>query len=285
MSDGGVGGVSAGKIAGYLRNPARYRIETYDSLPSTNTLVLERARTGEPQWFVAAASGQSAGRGTGGRSFFSPHGAGVYFSVLLRPERPADAVSFITPAAAVAAAESVEELTGVKTGVKWVNDVYCAGKKVCGILTECVLGVSGRVEYAALGIGINITRPEGGMPAGLGDKAGYLYGGGGVSGDREAPEDMAEKLTAAVLERFADYYDDPGGGGLLDKYRSRSVVIGGDVDVMAPGGKYRARAVEIDDVYRLVVRRPDGMREALASGEVSVLRPAACGIPAGQWER
>ena len=145
--------LSAEGIFRRLKNRS-LRIEYLPVAGSTNTLAKERAAAGEPEGLVIAAGEQTAGRGRMGRSFYSPAGTGLYMSLLLRPKCTAAECALLTGAAAVAAAESVEALTGRRTAIKWVNDVLLEGRKICGILTETALDPgSGRPDWAVVGIG------------------------------------------------------------------------------------------------------------------------------------
>lgn len=201
---------------------------------------------------VLIAGAQSAGRGRMSRSFASPEG-GLYMSVLLRPESVEKALS-LTPRAAVAVARAIEELTGCRTGIKWVNDVLIGGKKVCGILAEAVAGESLSV---VLGIGVNIAEPPGGFPEELRGTAGTIFA--------NAPALARERLAAGILNGlFADEFD------VYREYIRRSAVVGRSVTVSRGGESYAAYALAIDSHFRLVVEREDGTRESLNSGEVSV---------------
>jgi BirA family biotin operon repressor/biotin-[acetyl-CoA-carboxylase] ligase len=263
------GVLSAPGICKYLAAGHPFRVETFDCLPSTITAVAERAGRGEAQWLVVAANSQSAGKGRHGRSFYSPPDSGIYFSVLLRPRADMAGPQNITAAAAVAVAEAVEAVSGERAGIKWVNDVLCGGKKVCGILTEASVDMeSGGLAYAVLGVGINITQPAGGF-------AGELNGvAGAVFGSRAAPADVRNRLIADVLTRFEAYYSDQGERRFLPAYRERSVVTGREVEIVSGGGVKRAFALGIDDECRLAVRYEDGSAESLAAGEVRIKLPA-----------
>ncbi len=242
-----------------------FHIEVMKSVDSTNTAVKALATQGAPEGTVIAAEEQTGGRGRLGRRFYSPAGTGVYFSVLLRPYVKALDATLITTAAAVAVASSIETVTGTDAKIKWVNDVFCHGKKVCGILTEGAFDMeSGGLEYAVLGIGINIKRPAGGYPPEISHVAGAVY----ESGEPEA--ETRSRLIAAVLTKFWVYYNNLTDKAFLPEYRSRSFVIGKDVDVIMGDALRKARAVDIDDECRLVVRYEDGVIEALSSGEVSI---------------
>ena len=156
--------LSAPGIQKYLKDPA-LQITVQSSVTSTNTLLKQAAENGAPEGTVLVAEEQTAGRGRLGRSFYSPAGTGVYFSLVLRPAFSAAESSLITTCAAVAAAGAMEEISGHPTQIKWVNDIYTAGRKVCGILTEAAIDMeSGGLQYAVLGIGINLLKPENDFP-------------------------------------------------------------------------------------------------------------------------
>jgi BirA family biotin operon repressor/biotin-[acetyl-CoA-carboxylase] ligase len=116
---------------------------------------------------VVVATYQSGGRGRLGRTFFSPKG-GLYLSVLLPMGFTLESAQLITSAASVAALEAIEHVSGKQCLIKWVNDLYWEGKKVCGILTEGVLGVeSGSLSAVVVGIGINFCIPQAAFPEDL----------------------------------------------------------------------------------------------------------------------
>ena len=133
------------------------QVEVVDRLPGTNAALRARAENGAPEGLVLIAQAQSAGRGRGGHSFFSPQG-GLYLSILLRPEIGLRQAVRLTAMAAVAACRAAEKVSGAELRIKWVNDLWRDGRKVCGILTEAALDMeSGMLDYAVLGLGFNIT--------------------------------------------------------------------------------------------------------------------------------
>ena len=243
------------------RLPAgRYMVSVFGEVTSTNTLLKEQAAAGAPEGTVLIASAQSAGRGRMGRSFFSPEDTGLYMSLLLRPAGLSD-VQLVTTAAAVAVSEAVEEETGILTGIKWVNDLYADGKKVCGILTEGTF-CGGTLNWCVLGIGINVYPPKAGFPSALTEKAGALL--------TERIPGLRERLAAAILLRFSAYYDLLSEKPHLGAYRSRCFLMNRSVDVLLPEGGRRAVVAGIDDDFGLSVRYDDGSCAVLRSGEVSL---------------
>ena len=229
-----------------------------DEVTSTSDIVAQRARAGGPEGLCVIAARQTAGRGRRGRGFFSP-ASGLYMSVLLRPCVPADDAQMTTVAAAVAAAEAIEALSGRETRIKWVNDILIEGRKVCGILTESDI-VDGRIAHSVLGIGVDIEEPEGGFPAEIAAVAGAVFPRGG--GDRL-------RLAEEILNRFFAYYERLREREYMPAYRSRSSVLGRTVTILGEGGG-PVEAVAIDDDAALIVRTGSGELRRLFAGEVSV---------------
>ncbi len=244
---------------------SRVELEILPACGSTNLVIKEKANTlGEGH--VVIAGEQTAGRGRYGRTFLSPGGTGLYMSVLLRPKLSAEDAVMITTAAAVAVCRAIEELTPDKPTIKWVNDVLVNGKKVCGILTEASFDMeSGALDYAVLGVGINVTESDGGFPQELADIAGAIL--------QNREHDMRCRLASSFLRHFFDIYDTFPSRSFVEEYRIRSFLPGRPILVLRQGTSVPAKAVAIDDRCRLIVRYADGSEEALSSGEVSV-RPA-----------
>ncbi|MBQ7322784.1 MAG: biotin--[Clostridia bacterium] len=239
----------------------RIAIDVYDELDSTNSEAKRRARAGDRRPTLILAESQSGGRGRMGRSFFSPAGAGIYMTYLWHPDAAAiDAVS-VTTAASVAvlrALLTLPALHGRELGIKWVNDVYLDGKKVCGILTEAVTDpASGRVTSVLVGIGINVLPTA--FPPELADIATAI--GGDV--DRST-------LAAAVLRELLNIQKDPDPYAHMACYKAYSTVIGKRVNTIRADAVTPGRVLDIDPTGGLVVEREDGSIEVIHSGEVSL---------------
>lgn len=210
------------------------------------------------------AGAQTAGKGRRGRQFVSPSG-GVYFSLILRPTLDATQAVAVTGSAAVAVRRGVKALCGKDLAIKWVNDLYYQGKKVCGILTEAATNFeTGQLDYVIPGIGINLsTTPQEFGPE-LSQIAGSLYPEGHSPVSRVA---LAGAVASRLLEMCPAF-------DYLEEYRAACFVPGHWVTVQAAGQEpYTAQALSIDDSGRLVVRRSDGTVTALGYGEISI-RPA-----------
>ena len=232
--------------------------------PSTNALVREKANQGRPEGCVIVACEQTDGRGRYGRQFFSPIDSGVYLSLLLRPTAysPQQATC-LTAAAASAMCQAIEAVTGQQPGIKWVNDIFLHGKKVCGILTEAAVGLeTGALDYMVLGAGVNLYPPVKGFPEEIQPIAGSVL-------ERSCPE-AKNRLVGEFLNRFWDFYTHPECRTYLEDYRSRSLAIGQNVTVLSAGRAVSAYAYGIDDDFRLLVRYENGDTEALSYGEIRI---------------
>jgi len=247
------------------------QIRCFETIGSTNTELKALAEAGAPEGTALVASAQTAGRGRMGRSFYSPPGSGLYLSLLLRPRIPAQEASLLTACAAVAAAEAIEAVSGQPAKIKWVNDILIAGRKVCGILSESSLNPkSGMLDYAVIGVGINVTAPEGGFPEELQDIAGALF-----PAERKPDDTFRCRLAASLLEKLIAGCAHPASESTYHAYCRRSIIPGRKVLLLSPGrSPVRADALGISRDYGLIVRYEDGTESTVNSGEVSV-RPAA----------
>lgn len=256
--------LSAQGIERHLRHK-ELRLQVHKSVGSTNTLLKTLAAEGEAAGLAVVAEEQSAGRGRMGRSFYSPPGSGLYLSLLLRPAMRAEDATRLTACAAVATAEAVEELSGRPVQIKWVNDLFMEGRKVCGILTEASVDCeTGLLHHVIVGVGVNTRAPEGDFPEELRGIAGPAFGA------VPAPE-LRCRLAAGILDRLTDYAERPDDPEILEGYRRRSLVLGRKINILAPGREPEpAEAVGLGEDYSLLVRLPDGSLRRLASGEVSV---------------
>ncbi len=235
-------------------------IEVYDELDSTNTVARERLLSGCAPWHTVIACRQTGGEGRLGRSFFSPCDTGIYMSCVLYPD--SKAIGLITGMAAVCVCEALEEL-GLSPSIKWVNDIFVNGKKVCGILAKSVC-IGERIGVI-LGIGINVYEPTEGFPEELCGIAGFLLS--------ERKEGLREKICARILERLMERYESVGEDDAPLQYRLRCMTVGKKVTVIPTGVQdkaWEAYALCVTDEYHLIVRKEDGAEEELSSGEVSV---------------
>ncbi len=246
--------ISARKIKSNLKK--EIDVIYYPSLDSTNNCCKRMLADGKQGMFLVTADRQTAGRGRQGKSFYSPALTGVYFSLVIRPRSSLQNAVTVTTAAAVAVCRAIERLTDLRPKIKWVNDVYLDGKKICGILTEAITNFEeGTVESIIIGIGINIRTDD--FPDDV-ESAGCL--GSGISRSRLIAEVTNELFNIAVgdYESFIDYY------------RSHSLVIGERIKFIQNGRVTPATAVAIDETGGLEVVLDSGEHTVLRSGEISI---------------
>jgi len=230
------------RIASLLGLP-EVRVETFPQLVSTNDACRRILAEGAAECLVLAET-QTGGRGRRGRGFFSPPG-GLYMSVGM-PAAP-DELG-LTCRAAVAVRKAIADATGIECGIKWVNDLYWRGKKVCGILAEQI------GAQAVVGIGVNLIPAP--LPPELRPRVGFL----GCGDVREA---LAAGIARALLRR------DASDRSFMEAYRRASVVLGKEIVCHFGDRSFPARALEIEDDGALTVLGPNG-RETLRWGEVSI---------------
>lgn len=256
--------VSAESILPYLKGKAKnFTLNVYQSVTSTNTIAKELAAGGAPEGTVIIAREQTEGRGRMGRTFYSPSTTGIYFSLILRPKLSIEDSLRITTACAVAVSKAIETIAGVEAKIKWVNDIFIDDKKVCGILTEASLNFeSGGLEYAVVGIGLNIVTQD--FPEELKSIAGAIF--------KDKPKDtpVSSILVAEILNNIASTMDRLMDENHLDEYRNRSFLIGKQILVLRGNNAIPAKAIAIDEKARLVVEYEDKSIEPLSSGEVSI---------------
>lgn len=258
--------ISPQSIKKYLKNYKNiFDIEVFETIDSTNNYVKELALKGEKEGKVVAARMQTGGKGRYGRKFFSPADCGIYMSILLKPNIGAENSLYITTSAAVAVAKAIEKVSNKTAKIKWVNDIFCDDKKVCGILTEASLNIeNGGLDFAVLGIGINIKPPKNGFDDQIKNVAGSIF-------DSE-PDllDARSILIAEILQEFWGYYVNLNEKSFLEEYKNRSNLYGRKITVIKGENKTEATAISIDDDCRLKVRYNDNCEETLFSGEVSI---------------
>jgi BirA family transcriptional regulator, biotin operon repressor / biotin---[acetyl-CoA-carboxylase] ligase len=248
-------------------------IEVVESTGSTNADLLARALAGEPEGAVLAAEEQRAGRGRMGRTWTSPPRAALTFSVLLKPAVPLARRGWLPLLAGVAVATAVTQVTGVRTGLKWPNDLLTADAKLAGILAEAAgdavvvgIGLNVSTEPAELSHLLAPTRP-GALPATS------LRAAGATALDRAS-------LLLAILGELEHWYrawqragGDPDRSGLRAEYTRLSATIGRTVRAELPGGQAVSGPVAgVDSDGRLLVRVSSGSEVAVAAGDVVHLR-------------
>ena len=244
--------------------PWRDTLYWYPATDSTNTQAKLLAKNGAPQGTTIIAGHQTGGRGRMGRTFQSPANVGVYLSVILRPHCKPEELMHLTCAAGVAMVEAVEKVSGVRPQVKWINDLVVGSKKLGGILTEMSLD-KGMVEYAIIGIGINCLQGKEDFHPEIADLATSLSL---AAGRTITPDVLAAAMMEALWEMSKVLFTQK--AQIMANYKANCITLGKDIQVLRAGDVRPGKAVDLDQDGGLIVEYPDGRRETVASGEVSV---------------
>jgi len=254
--------------------PQGTKNELWEEIDSTNSRALLLAQQGAPQGVMVLADSQTAGRGRLGRTWFSPPGAGLYMSVLLRPENLSAGLPLITIASGLAVATAVEIACGVKLQLKWVNDLIFQGRKVGGILAELQSIVSpsstssGFSQALVIGIGVNISSRNVRLPQELTDKVSWLEDVRHNSIDRN----LLVSQIAYELEQVLGLLWSGQMNSILDAWRCYSATLGETVRATVGENTIEGLAIDITNSGALLIKTRNGTRE-LHAGEVSIRRP------------
>ena len=233
---------------------------------STNTRLKAMAAS-TPTGSALLAEEQSGGRGTHGRSFQSPKGDGLYLSVLIRPHVGITDLLTLTGWVGVAAREAVERASGAPVDIKWLNDLYLNGKKLCGILTEfSLLAESGEPDYVVIGMGVNMGQTLDTFQAqGLGDIATSLA----LEGWPVEPNHLAVCLLEALDQLVRDFPRKR--ADYLERYRAHCVTLGRRVSFDGEGTLQTGTVTGVDEAFALVVAGDDGTEHVVSSGTVRMI--------------
>jgi BirA family transcriptional regulator, biotin operon repressor / biotin---[acetyl-CoA-carboxylase] ligase len=234
------------------------KILRFESLPSTNTELARRASDGAEEGLAILADEQTAGRGRLQRAWSSPRGAGLYFSILLRPTIAPDHWPLITFMAALAAGDALSEAAGVQTDIKWPNDLLSGERKICGILAEGIETPEGRAVI--VGIGINLTQNA--FPGELANVATSVAQASG----REPERELILAALSRALSRWYSLLNEPGGREkIVAAWSNRSTYATGKLVQVQNG----------DEVWRGTtcgVERDGALRLSTGNGQIRLVR-------------
>ena len=244
------------------------KVLRFESLPSTNTELSRLASEGAEEGVSVVADEQTAGRGRLQRAWSSPKGAGLYFSILLRPKIATNYWPLITMMAAVAVYDALGDACRLQADIKWPNDLLSGERKICGILAEAIETPSGRAVI--VGIGINLTQDA--YPTELAGAASSISEAVGRTADREA-------LLTALLRWLTHWYsllnESAGPESIVNAWTNRSSYAFGRVVQVSNGDEVwqgTTSGIERDGALRL--RTASGETKVVRAGDVSSLRPA-----------
>ncbi len=237
-----------------------------DTVDSTNSYAKQLARQGAEEGTAVIAKSQTGGRGRMGRSFSSPEGLGLYFSLILRPRCKPEALMHLTCAAGVAAADAVMQASALHPGIKWTNDLVCGKKKLGGILTELsVAPDTGLVDFAVIGIGINCLQTPRDFPDELQPIACSIRT---ETGNPCSPARLAAFLLDSLYHMNTQLLTEQ--AALMASFRANCVTLGREISLLRGKEIRHGKAVCVDAEGGLVVQFSDGHRETVTSGEVSI---------------
>ncbi|MBE6110770.1 MAG: biotin--[acetyl-CoA-carboxylase] ligase [Erysipelotrichaceae bacterium] len=246
------------KIIEKLNPEEKAPVYVFETIDSTNNYAKILAAQNAPHGTLVIANHQSAGRGRQGHSFYSPASSGLYLSLIIHPSQ-SEYISRITPAAAVAAVRAIEETAGIRPGIKWVNDLFIEKKKIAGILSEAISDFETHTLSAVIiGIGINCRPMK--FPDELEEVASSLNA-----------NKLSRNALAAALWKYLLFYtshlEDP---QLMELYRRDSIILNKEILYTQNNETFQAKVTGINDEGNLILEKPDGSVQVLASGEISV---------------
>ena len=262
-------------LSAFAQSVCKGKVEVFKTIDSTNTEAKRRlnssSRAEALHGTVLFAEHQSAGRGRFSRSFYSPKGAGLYFSLIFCPSIPARAEKKVPESALYTAISATVICRGLKAlgfapQIKWVNDIYLNGKKICGILSEGIIDMeTSSVQAVIIGIGLNVK--ESNFPPELKNKAGALF-----SEAEDLPLNrnvLASSIISSLIEALYGLHSQ---NTLMEEYKSLSLLMGKKVRVLPfAGTPYQALVLGISDLGHLIIETDDGKKDELISGEVSLM--------------
>ena len=240
-------------------------IFVFKKLESTNKTAKQKVFEGAHSGTVVLAEEQTQGKGRLGRYYFSPPKKGLYMSVIIKPEFDTSKSLLVTTAASVAVCRAIKKVCGLDTQIKWVNDIFFEGRKICGILTEAISNFeSGKIDAVIVGIGINCSIKTEDMPDEIRETAGSL-----------PPPVQRNKLAAEIINELMEILSRMGEGpypSYMDEYRRRSMVLRKDIEVYSNySDEYKkAKAIDISDDGGLIVIYSDGRKDTLTTGEITI---------------
>lgn len=262
----------------YLKSYKSRDIEYLDEINSTNTYLTEKAKSEEKihDRTLVIAEKQTSGKGRMGRKFHSPESSGIYMSIFFcsgdRGRLKSESSLILTVIAGTAVCEALNKITGCGFFIKWVNDILWDDKKICGILAETKISEFPYIDYAVLGIGINIKSSE--YPDEIRGRV--------ISLDevliREnkqisiSKEEIISEILSRIDEMWDNYLSSQNTSEIIERYRNNLGIIGRKVNVLYPmtGEAYSATVIGINSEANLIVEDENGDEHILNSGEISL---------------
>ncbi len=251
----------------YIKNKLNneIQIDILDEIDSTNEEAKRRIANGVYEDFALVARMQTAGKGRKGRSFYSPLDTGIYLTYTHFTDDSIEDSLKTTVATSVIVKNAIKGATGLDCGIKWVNDLYLNGKKVCGILCECILKntYDNNKNAIIIGIGINLTTSY--YPEEISDKAGSIIT------NNDMNQDIRNDIVSYIINGLVLFFSDKG-YNYIDDYRKSSIVLGKKVELSDASGIYAKGLVkDILDDGELLLLDDDNQEKVIDSGEISLI--------------
>lgn len=235
------------------------QVEHFESLDSTMNEAFRRAMDGALEGTVIVSETQTKGRGRLGRTWASPRGKGLYFSLILRPRCPVSDAARLTLLSAVALSEAVEKVSGIRPLIKWPNDLLVDGKKLSGILTELRAEID-KVEFVVIGFGVNVNTARTLLPP----EAISIKEAGGKVVSRVA---LLQEILRSLEKRYLALPKE-GYGPVLEEWRQRSATLGRTVRFQDKSGQVEGVAEGLSEDGGLLVKMPSGETVKRMAGDI-----------------
>lgn len=245
----------------------KIQLQQFDVLESTNVTAVAAAKEGAAEGTVIVAARQEGGHGRMKRVWNSPLG-GLWFTIILRPQIDPQFVAQVTLLAGVAVAKALRRLYATEAvKIKWPNDLLLDGKKVCGILSELQLDENGRIDYAVVGIGVNVGLKEDDFPPDLKATAASLNASLNKSY-------TCQEVLKAILDEFSALYDKwlaQGAEAVLPLWKELNCTLGKEV-LVKDNDKviFTGKTIAVDEAGALLVRNKEGITQSFDFGEISI---------------
>jgi len=263
MTEGKEEPLSAERItAGLHTSVIGRRVLYYPTVDSTNVVAHEMALAGAEEGLVVVADEQTAGRGRLGRRWIAPAGTSLLFSILLRPRLQAPQIPWLTMIVSLAALDGIREVTDARAGLKWPNDVLIDGRKAGGVLTEFSM-TGEHLDFAVVGLGLNVNFDPAEVPELPPETTSLMMALG-------HPVNRLPLLRAILRAADERYLRLLAGESPLQEWASHLTTLGQTVRVSTPTGVEEGVAEDVDVLGELILRRSDGTRVTIPSGDVTL---------------
>lgn len=242
------------------------KIKHFESVSSTNDIAWQEAINGSPEGTVICADYQTQGRGRLGRKWLAPKGSSILASVILRPQIEAAESQLVTVIGTLAICDTIENVTGIKTLVRFPNDCVINGRKVAGVLVESRF-ISGRQDLFILGVGINVNirKTEFGVLSKIATSLNIETG-------KDISCQLLLKNFIEALDKWYETLHTRDFKRISNAWRDRSYILGKKVVISQNGGTASGVVSEIDPIAGIVLRTEQGMLHGFKGEHITELR-------------